>query len=322
MKFNFLKGKKIILACGFASLMLSSITDANAQKLNFSQRTPMKDLPSYYNAPMAPENIWVTNYKGSSFVINWDAIEGADNYFVDVFRTDVNNIQSFNEDFSGINSKDGYIDPSDPGFPEGWNIDVSTNGDKDMVFDGKSDKISMDANGDFIRIPNVNGYITSVVIDMNVINIPENASVDEENTSAIIFRLYDDKNFCVREGAISTLIFAEMQQIDLFLDLFSYLPPTITSVEFALEKNEQRTLGDLMVNSISYSYAPRVDHVKDVNVGNATSYNVENADPESIYFCNIKAANGNEVSEKSSTVLIDMLSTPEPKVTEDRKSVV
>lgn len=308
-----MKTKQLMLACGLATMMMASTADADAQKLKFSERS-VKDAPAMYAAPMSPENVWVTNYKGTSFLVNWDAMADADSYYLDVFSTDKNNIQSFNEKFDGINSSNGYIDEVNPCYPEGWTVDVSTFGDKDMLFDGVSDKISMDANGDFLRMPTVNGYITSVVIDMNVVNIPENAYVDEENTSAIIFRLYDDHNFCVREGAVSTLIFAETPKVDLFMDLFSYLPPTITSVEFALEKNDQRVYGDLMVNSISYSYAPRMDLLKDAKVSGANSYLVENTDPESVYFCNVKAANGSEVSEKSHTLMIDMLVTPEPEI--------
>ena len=319
MKSKFFTSKKILLTLGFSSLMLFSATEAAAQNFKFTQKV-MKDAPANYSAPQIPENLWVSDYKGSSFVINWEAVSGADNYLLDVFTTDVNNIKSFDENFGGVNSTDGYIDSSNPNYPEGWSIDVSTFGDKDVVFDGKNDKLSMDAAGDFIKTPVVDGYITSVIVDMNVINIPENAYVDEENTSAIIFRLYDDHDVVVREGAISTLLFAEMQRVDLFQDLFSYLPPTITAVEFALEKNQERTMGDLMINSISYSYAPRKDLIKDKNVGNGTSYLVENTDAESIYFFNVMSANGNEISAKSPTVLVDMLVTPEPKIVEQTEN--
>lgn len=317
MKIKLHKGKQLLFSFGLVSFFIASATDVNAQKLNFTQK--ITDGIKY-RAPMAPENIWVTDYKGTSFVMNWKSILEADSYILDVFTTDKNSVQEVTEDFSGINSTDGYINASDPHYPEGWNIDISTFGDKDMAFDGNNDRISLDATGDFIRTPDVNGYITSCVINMNVINIPQDVAVNEENTSAIIFRLYDDHNICVKEGTVSTLIFAEMPKVDLFLDLFSSLPPTITSIEFALEKNEQRMYGDVMVNSIAYGYAPRKDLVKDANVGNVTNYKVENTDPETIYFCNVRAVSGNEESAKSFTALVDMLVTPEPVITEQNKT--
>ena len=126
------------------------------------------------------DDIWVTrlrnrtpgvvanlpkNNSATEFVANWQRSQVAeiDGYLFSVWRKEMPKEEvsgSLSYDFESINVKsDGQtIDADNPGYPEGWTIDVSSQGSKDMCTttgDYKSGKqsIHFDAEGDYILTP-------------------------------------------------------------------------------------------------------------------------------------------------------------------------
>ena len=105
------------------------------------------------------------NNSATEFVANWQRSQVAeiDGYLFSVWCKEMPKEEvsgSLSYDFESINVKsDGQtIDADNPGYPEGWTIDVSSQGSKDMCTttgDYKSGKqaIHFDAEGDYILTP-------------------------------------------------------------------------------------------------------------------------------------------------------------------------
>lgn len=108
--------------------------------------------------PQAREAI---NLSPTAFRASWGEVKGAEGYLLTVECTEQPKVVETGEileDFEGLNlSDDGKkIDTSNPGYPDGWSIDVSTNGSQDATTDpsevGSGTKaIFFDAVGDFIE---------------------------------------------------------------------------------------------------------------------------------------------------------------------------
>ena len=105
------------------------------------------------------------NNSATEFVANWQRSQVAeiDGYLFSVWCKEMPKEEvsgSLSYDFESINVKsDGQtIDADNPGYPEGWTIDVSSQGSKDMCTtkgDYKSGKqsIHFDAEGDYVLTP-------------------------------------------------------------------------------------------------------------------------------------------------------------------------
>ena len=105
------------------------------------------------------------NNSATEFVANWQRSQVAeiDGYLFSVWCKEMPKEEvsgSLSYDFESINMKsDGQtIDADNPGYPEGWTIDVSSQGSKDMCTttgDYKSGKqsIHFDAEGDYVLTP-------------------------------------------------------------------------------------------------------------------------------------------------------------------------
>ncbi|MDE6854624.1 MAG: hypothetical protein K2J38_06160, partial [Muribaculaceae bacterium] len=82
-----------------------------------------------------PYALNAVNLSPSSFIARWEEAPGAEAYLLTMKRVEaVANPVSEEalQSFDGIRTDaDGNIDTSDPGYPEGWTIDVSSNGTKD-----------------------------------------------------------------------------------------------------------------------------------------------------------------------------------------------
>ena len=106
-----------------------------------------------------------TNNSPSEFVASWQrsSVSNIDGYLFSVWYKQMPEEEvsgSLSYDFESINVKtDGQsIDTTEPGYPEGWEINVSSQGAKDMCTtkgDYKSGKqaINFDAEGDYILTP-------------------------------------------------------------------------------------------------------------------------------------------------------------------------
>ena len=114
------------------------------------------------------------NNSTTEFVARWErsTVAAIDGYLFSVWYKQMPEKEesgTLSYDFESINVKtDGQsIDTTNPGYPEGWTIDVSSNGTKDMCTtkgDYKSGKqaINFDAEGDYILTPETSAPIHKI----------------------------------------------------------------------------------------------------------------------------------------------------------------
>ena len=109
----------------------------------------------------SPSTNAAVNLSPTSFKASWEEVPGADGYLLTVLCTEAPAevvTGEIAEGFEGIAlSADGKkIDTANPGYPEGWTIDVSTNGTQDATTDpgqvaSGSKALMFDAVGDVIE---------------------------------------------------------------------------------------------------------------------------------------------------------------------------
>lgn len=85
-----------------------------------------------------PSPLHAVNVSPTEFIAGWEPVNGAEHYLLTVFCTSEpeNKVEGeLHETFDGINvSADGKkIDAANPGYPEGWTIDVSGQGAQDVT---------------------------------------------------------------------------------------------------------------------------------------------------------------------------------------------
>ncbi len=106
----------------------------------------------------------VINNSGSEFVASWTKVKGAKEYLLDVYYKalpdDAVPPTTYTEDFEGINlNADGKtIDQSNPNYPDGWTIDVSSHGSQDAsrvegTFSSGRQSLVFDEVDDYIMTP-------------------------------------------------------------------------------------------------------------------------------------------------------------------------
>ncbi len=111
------------------------------------------------------------NNSSTSFTASWSKVADATDYLLTVYYKDYPAERipatTVTQDFDGINATNGKIDQSNPGYPEGWNIDVSTVGDVDVMtetgkFSSGKQSIVLGEEGDYITTPVTPAPITKI----------------------------------------------------------------------------------------------------------------------------------------------------------------
>ena len=225
-----------------------------------------------------------SDYTGDSFVANWDKVSGADKYFLNVY-TNGTNVQNVNETFGNINHSDGKIDQQSPNYPNGWEINVSENGSTDMVVYEGVNKIILDATDDYISTEQIIGTgVGKYIVNANLINAE---NITQENSSLFKIEIFDKAGILLSTGTIETLLFAQITEFNIF-DGFGYTQANIGRIKISIEKGDGK-IGDLMINSISYSCTEPSYILKDQATAE-NSYPVTNLDPEKEYYYYVAAS--------------------------------
>ena len=114
------------------------------------------------------------NNSPTEFVASWmrSTTADIDGYLFSLWRTEMPEKEetgSVSIDFESINvlSDGKSIDTDNPGYPEGWTIDVSTNGEQDMCttkgdYNSGKQGINFDAEGDYILSPEMPAPISKI----------------------------------------------------------------------------------------------------------------------------------------------------------------
>ena len=136
-----------------------------------------------------------TTVSDDTFIANWDGTATAEEYLLSVYTKSVNPDSDVETgDFETINSTDGkMIDEAAPGYPEGWDINVTEKGSERHLFteagfynSGKQ-SVCLDADGDYIQNRLAKDPIKELHFWINVddSNMPE----DEQSNSTLAIQV-------------------------------------------------------------------------------------------------------------------------------------
>mgnify|MGYP002747534752 CR=1 FL=1 len=240
-----------------------------------------------------------TMYAGSSFVANWGGTN-SDKYLLSVYTLG-DEVTKVDEDFSKVNQADGKLDTTNPGIPAGWTVDVAARGTTDVIYDGKKNRILLDANNDKVVTPIlVGGTMRNCVFRANIVNAN---GIVKDNSSVFVVNVYDKEGDLVQSGRIEAIYFAVQQDFNL-AEAFGYELANVGRVEFMIEKSEGHDVGDIAISSISYEFkSPK--YVMTDQAVTGVRYTVTGLDPEAVYYYYVKAQEGTEVSDMSGIMLVD-----------------
>lgn len=257
--------------------------------------------------PAAPSAFDAAYYTGKSFEAEWGGVTGATRYLLNVYRPDSGRVANVKETFGGINYENGKISADNPHYPEGWTCNVGKNGSVDMVSDGGTNKIVLDANGDTIVSPAVGGFMKTFTV-YAYLSSPDGGEITKDNSSIFTVDVYNAQNQRIGGGQIEALYFASQPKFDLF-SVLSQQPYLPDHVAIGLKTEPGRDKGVLVIDSIALSYYQREYTLQQQQV-ESTSFKVDNLDPEKFYFYDVYAANDEATSAVSNTVLVDGFLTP------------
>lgn len=248
--------------------------------------------PSVYN--------W-SDYAGSSFMANWEWTQGQD-YLLSVYTTG-DESTTVTEDFASINQTNGKINTENPNLPEGWNINVTANGTTDMVFYNGCNHLLLDADGDAVTNGLIiGGNLDDLVLNANIVNAD---GIVKDNSSVFVVEIFDKQGNSLTSGRIEALYFAARQDFSV-KEAFRYVPANIGMVKLSIEKTDGHNVGDIAINSITYSYKTPEYVIKDKAFGeDDTMYEVTGLDPEHIYYYYVRGTKDGATSPVGSIMRVD-----------------
>ena len=249
--------------------------------------------------PQVPLIKEASMYTGNSFVANWGG-DNSNKYLLSVYTVG-EGVTQVTEDFSKVNQKDGKLDAANPGIPAGWTVDVAAKGTTDVVYDGSKNRILLDGDADHVTTPiMVGGNMTSCVFKANIVHAE---GITKDNSSVFAVKVYDKEGDLLTSGRIEALYFASRQDFNV-TEAFGYIPANVGRIEFAIEKTDGHSVGDIAISSISYEFKASKFVMTDREV-TETHYTVTGLDPEAVYYYYVKAQEGTEVSAMSGIMLVD-----------------
>lgn len=267
-----------------------------------------------------PYALAAINVSPTEFVAQWEAVDGADGYLLNVICTTMpETIVSGEivESFDGINVKeDGKtIDTSAPNYPEGWHIDVSTNGSQDVSmssdnFNSGSLSLIFDAVGDTIVSP-----VSPEPIDgISLWCKPTAYSDNYEYMSLIRVEIYHSLTD-VWENVAHLCYYNFMADGGFYSFPSQVFSNDVTRVRFSyLQKGEV----DFFIDDIKIHYTSRgvtAPMITDLVV-NDTKYAVKDINPRNEYTYYVKAFRDDVVSSASYSVWVDGLVGLRPQLSE------
>ena len=142
-----------------------------------------------------------TNLADDKFIANWDGTATADEYLLSVYTKSINPNSDVEEgDFETLNSTDGkMIDEANPGYPEGWDINVTEKGNERHMFteegfyNSGSKSVCLDADGDYIQNRAAKDPIKELHFWINVDD--SNMPLDEQSSSTLTIQVNNGTNW-------------------------------------------------------------------------------------------------------------------------------
>ena len=250
------------------------------------------------------------NNSATEFVANWQRSQVAeiDGYLFSVWRKEMPKEEvsgSLSYDFESINVKsdDQTIDADNPGYPEGWTIDVSSQGSKDMCTtkgDYKSGKqsIHFDAEGDYVLTPETPAPIHKISFWVK----PSSMAEEEYNYSMVGVQV---KNMDGEWEAIANLpnywmekkggyLSFEGDELGHYINQIKLVCVGSYGITFAID--------DI---TLEYKTQPMPKALITDTLLTDTFCVVSGIDPSMEHFYNVKVKEGNMISEPSEDIWVD-----------------
>ena len=253
-----------------------------------------------------------TTLADNLFRANWDGTSSADEYLLSVYtkkeNPDVNEVKG---DFETINSKDGkMIDETNPGYPEGWEIGVTQNGDERHIFtepgmfsSGKQ-SLCLDASGDYIMTPASEYPITG---GQYWINIDDSQMADgDQSNSVLTMQIYDGSQWL--DLFYLSVEAARQYPEGVVVDCAEYIPlvKQVYQMRMVLNKDADDkclvAIDDFNYSAPGFPIKEYFFEDKVIPLADSCSYEVTVPDPNAEYFYYVKARNEVFTSEASDEI--------------------
>ncbi|MFV0467463.1 MAG: hypothetical protein ACK5MK_00905, partial [Dysgonomonas sp.] len=250
----------------------------------------------------APEATYPTNVTTNGFTANWTSVADATSYLLSVYsyseETSPIEETTVTEGFDGINiaanSSNKKIDLNNPNYPQGWTIDVSTNGTSRHIYTSTGNyqsaplSLAFDYTGDYIITPLTPAPISSLSMWLKA---------NGGYSSAINVKTFDGTSWTLA-GTI------ELDSEDATtVDISDILPAGTVQVRFDFVKDA----GNFAIDDISYTYGGSIQSknylLKD-HTTTDTSYDVSNTLADVQYYYTVKATDDEFVSKESNEMLV------------------
>lgn len=267
-----------------------------------------------------PYSLKALNVSPTEFVARWEEVEGADGYLLNVICTTMPEsivsdemVESF--DRIKVNEDGKTIDTSAPGYPDGWHIDVSTNGLQDVSmsagnFNSAPMSLVFDAVGDVIESP----VMPEPIDEVSFWCKPTVYNDNYEYMSLIRVEIYHSLTD-VWENVAHLCYYNFMPQGGFYSFPSQVFSNDVTRVRFSyIQKGEV----DFFIDDIKIHYTSRgvtAPMITDLEV-NDTRYAVKDIDPRNEYTYYVKAFRDDIVSSASYSVWVDGLVGLQPKLSE------
>ena len=272
-----------------------------------------------------------TTVSDDTFIANWDGTATAEEYLLSVYTKEENPVSDVEEgDFETINTTDGkMIDEANPGYPEGWDINVTAAGterhmftEAGMFYSGKQ-SVCLDADGDYIQ----NRIAKDPIKELHFwINVDDSQMADgDESASTLIIQVNNgtswfDLFYLSVEGA--------RQYADgVMVDGTEYLSMVDKVMQVRIVYNKDISDG-CMVAIDDFGFTAPGQPVKNylfedkaLPAKDGCSYKVTVPDPNAEYFYYLKARNSMFTSDMSNEVEVfdvhEPVALPATNITSD-----
>ncbi len=260
------------------------------------------------DALAAPKVYSATNITADGFAATWGQVTNAESYLLNVFY--YNEVLSNSEDgpvtvtegFDGIvgtGSKNKFIDTENSTFPEGWVIDLSSNGTSREIYTTEGNyssagvSLCFDATDDYIETP---------LTDEPIEKFSFWLKMQGADNSKITFEAYNGTEWSE---------IGEWTSADVTKNFAGVLSYTIDNSDIVkLRLKYTRGAGNVGIDDVSYTYGKentesnKVYALKDFEVTDGCSYNVTGLDMSHTYYYNVRAKKGDVVSDYSKDVMV------------------
>lgn len=257
------------------------------------------------------------NLNLSSFKASWEPVEGVSEYLLNVYYKDMPEVVipegTLTEGFDNINLKaDGNIDTANPNYPEGWTIDVSSAGSKDVLtttgnFASGKLALNFDAVGDYVISPKTPAPIKKIDFWVK----PSTMESDPDYNYSLL-GVYVQRENGEWEHIANLPNYWMQEKGGIYSFDSEVLGEYVTRVKFEAVNMGNCTFA---VDDVALTYETQpVPYmmIEDLSL-TETSKLVENIDPEKEYFYYVKAKDGDIVSKPSQTIWVDGIVGIEPE---------